>query len=744
MSRRLKQIISESGYLGLIKRLKTRVIREQNMMLHSIRDAFLGTYKTYEQNSILNRLLNVDDLEPLRHVSHIPVEVINHYLNHRFDLLGSGWVKIFYGMHCHGLEQYRFEMGHQIEIDRHGHWLKGRINQSNLLRAQKIWSTVDPAYKPIDWQLDFKSGYRWSEKTWSKKIKFGHKLGVDVKVPWELARMQHLPQLALSCFHNKLDSKQIKNEFQNQVLDFIATNPPGYGVNWVCPMDIAIRAANCLLARDLFLASGATFPVSFEKILAQSMYEHGLYVVENLEWNSLRANHYLANITGLAYIAAYLPSNEEIDTWLAFAVQELIIEVDRQFYNDGGNFEGSTAYHRLSTEMVYYATALIVGLPKERLEKLKTYNHLLFKNKKGTPRLNPAPMSFHPFVKDKTSPFSKHYFQRLEKMAEFIIAITKPNNHISQIGDNDSGRFFKLAPEYQKISVKQAKETYANLSQYDGLLDDEYYFFEEQLNCTHIVYAGFGLFQRSDFADWLNSRNVSPVQVDAIMIRVIAGDLIPTSLSDKAPKEEKYVGNEEDFHSHIISLANASSPQIQKTEFSIEEGDLLEGLNRYIFPDFGLYIMKSKRLYLLIRCWLGHQQQPSSHRHHDQLTVELTIDGVDLIRDPGTYLYTPIPSERFMYRNSCSHFSPFGQSESKDNSYEHVFGFIRLEKVHLSYYGVKGFFAETIDHPQNKQLAIYLGNTFVLIYHSNNSEKSNGSTIKKEPSFSNGYGIKLR
>ena len=53
-------------------------------------------------------------------------------------------------------------------------------------------------YEPIDWQVDFKSGYRWSEKTYYKFIKYGHKLGVDIKVPWELSRMQYLIQLALA------------------------------------------------------------------------------------------------------------------------------------------------------------------------------------------------------------------------------------------------------------------------------------------------------------------------------------------------------------------------------------------------------------------------------------------------------------------------------------------------------------------------------------------------------------------
>ena len=44
--------------------------------------------------------------------------------------------------------------------------------------------------------------------------------------------------------------------------------------------------------------------------------------------------------------------------------------MDFQFFDDGGNFEYSTAYHRLSMEMVFFATSIILGIPKERVCQL--------------------------------------------------------------------------------------------------------------------------------------------------------------------------------------------------------------------------------------------------------------------------------------------------------------------------------------------------------------------------------------
>jgi len=77
--------------------------------------------------------------------------------------------------------------------------------------AIKIIELISPDYNLIDWQLDFRSGYRWSEKFESNKIKIGNVKGADIKVPWELARFQHLPLLALFYSQNP-DLETVKAE----------------------------------------------------------------------------------------------------------------------------------------------------------------------------------------------------------------------------------------------------------------------------------------------------------------------------------------------------------------------------------------------------------------------------------------------------------------------------------------------------------------------------------------------------
>ena len=301
--------------------------------------------------------LQVPPLDTLgRRLQHIGW-LASQYLGHRFDLLGSGWVEVRHGMACLGLEGIRFP------ADRFaGPESRDLISIANRSESERIRSLIGPDYEPIDWQLDFKTGFRWSESTWYRDIRYGDIRGADVKVPWELGRLQHLPQLAIAATLARSDgdgvlAEQLARQFQDQVLDFVAANPPRFGVQWAMTMDVAIRAANLLLAWDIFRAAGVSFDIEFMREFSRSAFEHGSHIATNLEWSShLRSNHYLADVVGLLFVAAYLPASTLTDAWLLFATRELLAEVQNQFLADGGNFEGSTCYHRLSAEMATWVS----------------------------------------------------------------------------------------------------------------------------------------------------------------------------------------------------------------------------------------------------------------------------------------------------------------------------------------------------------------------------------------------------
>lgn len=639
-----------SSLVRFLGKASRKVFREVSNQIHFQRDRNRSTFGMTISGDLCHYFspLPVEALKSFRDQIRY---LCNHYLAHRFDLLGSGWVQVFHGIECAGVEDFCYNTLPTPKIDTGGKWLKGRINRANLPESQHIWQLVNPNYVPIDWHLDFKSGYRWSENRWYRFIPYGHLPGVDIKVPWELARAQHLPQLAwayalASAGEPKFVAPEhYMAEFRNQVLDFIATNPPRFGVNWSCTMDVAIRIVNWLVTYDLFCAYGAEFDADFRQQLTRSAFQHGTHIVHNLEWHAeWRSNHYLANVVGLLFVSAYLPRSPHTDCWLAFAAQEIASELIAQFNPDGSNFEASTSYHRLSAEMTVYATALLRGLPPQKQAAFHEYRYDLY----AFPRpLSPAPLNLETL-------FSPTHWARLEKMAEFSFHIAKPSGHVPQIGDNDSGRFVKLFPCFQALTTAEAQTKYLTLDRYVKLPDQDLYLDEDVLDHRHLLAAVNGLFGRSDFTKRVGSTGY---QVETHVVHQLARQrILPSYKEPTAPSEAEQVHIGSQWASQITQLSIRYQPR--KFEIRIPVSDLRVGLVTYGYPDFGLFVYRSPQIHLAIRCGQIGQHGNGGHAHNDQLSIELNVYGVDWITDPGTYVYTPLPVRRNEYRSVQAHFAP--------------------------------------------------------------------------------------
>ncbi len=596
------------------------------------------------------------------------------FLEHRFDLLGSGWVQVKHDMVCHGVEGHRYEMGSIGPIDAEGHWLEGRINSSNLSEAQRIWSLTDKNYVPIDWHLDFKSGYRWCEATWYLDVPYGHRPGLDIKVPWELARMQHLPQFAFAyglsrCGQTGFALPEIYvREFRNQVLDFMATNPPRFGVNWACTMDVGIRVANWLVAYDLFRSYGIAFDDAFEAEFRRSVYEHGNHITHNLEWaQDGRGNHYLADIVGLLFVAAFLPTTKETAAWLAFAIRELVREVEYQFTPEGSNFEGSTSYHRLAAEMVVYATALVLGLPAEKKAVWSAISPQPSYRPGGG---NVFPLALYPLDgKGALSPFPPWYIERLEKMGEFTRSLIKPDGSVPQIGDNDSGRFLKLQPDYHTMKVSEAKAGSYTLRDCINLPDDSIYWDENHLDHRHLPAVTNAVFEGYDIAPHRCGGGVE------------AGLVSELTKGVRFPFHKKR--DEMTAVKGSTALVVSRPPQ--------------EGVRLHAFAEFGLYLYRSEDIYLLIRCGSIGQGGRGGHAHNDNLSFELNVRGRDFLIDGGSYLYTPFPRIRNDFRSTRVHNTlAWGQREQNtwDEGLTGLFWMRNQARARITHCGSDGLSGE--------------------------------------------------
>jgi hypothetical protein len=652
------------------RRVQGRLLREMRTSKEMLLAVTQSTFSTAASETLNWRCDFVNATRLLHIKSHSPdhAEMVSqqakNFLDHRFDLLGSGPVVVAHGITCIGLEGHRFPAEAAVNPDRYGNWLRGRINSKNLPEASRIWATVDPAYRPIDWQLDFRSGFRWNERSWHRQIKFGRHLGEDVKVPWELARMQHLPVLALAAHYARNETAGFRppqdygHEVRNQILDFIASNPPGFGVNWACPMDVGIRIANILIACDLLHAAGYELDDSIKAILCSSVRSHARHLATNLEWSpQFRANHYFANIVGMLFCAAYLQRDEESNLWLHFSALELLSEAERQFHEDGGNFEASVCYHRLSGEMLLWGLALLDGLPEEQYAILTTQRDWVGP---CPPRRKLSPLPMHPIPgSSRMGPVPHWCRERVSAIATFTRTATRPDGCVTQFGDNDSGRFFVLAGIEQTRSRGDPMSPLWSLD-HSGLLNA----------CAAFL-------------------GDTPTTVEAEILQGLSGRL-PTGYNKDRHLKSPATGDEADWRKFRALAEQCSAKNKHRCEFSASSG-LIENLSLSAFRDTGFYFMRSSRLYIMIRCGRIGLAGLGAHDHCDQLAIELIIDGIDRVRDPGSYLYTPLPKKRNAYRSVTAHHAPRSGEREPTDLTRGIFDLRGAPAGECLYFGSRGF-----------------------------------------------------
>lgn len=213
---------------------------------------------------------------------------------------------------------------------------------------------------PPDWHTDPSSGHRWEPIAPANSLDLmTHDSPADVRVVWELNRCHHA--VALGMAWRASGNDRYPATFASLVIDWLATNPLGCGVNWACAMEVAIRAVNWLFACALMQEALST---AFVRELLGALLTHGRYIRANLELASVTTNHYLADLSGLAILGLALPGGEP-RRWWRFARRELAREFRFQVYPDGVDFEASTCYHRLATELLDLPVRLaeIAGSP---------------------------------------------------------------------------------------------------------------------------------------------------------------------------------------------------------------------------------------------------------------------------------------------------------------------------------------------------------------------------------------------
>lgn len=516
------------------------------------------------------------------------------FINHYYDILGSGWINNSY-------DSNRLEYLRKIQ--------------------KKVHSRVDADYLPHDWHKDAKSGFVWSDTIFCKdalKV-VGNVPNLEIKYPWEFSRFYHLPILAIGSRQKKLYT----NEIKNQLIDFYYSNPVGLGVNWSCTMDVGIRIHNILVALSLYEPSEKN--KEFDILVSNLILDHGNFIYSFLENKSTpNNNHYLANLLGLISIAYFTEVSEKTIKWAVFAYREFIKEFNIQFNPDGSNFEGSSCYHALSTEMYILFTAYTLGLSEPIKESILSQN-------------------------ESRELFDETYITKLSKSVQFIKDLSFANNEIAQIGDNDSGFIFKLTNNGKMYSNGFEMNLFENLkiSSFKSTGQD---YWDENLLCKNYLADRYsGLFTTTD----LNNQSFLSIEKQYI-VSITKNNILPSHCIDFSPAVS---GNK-------IEL---NQLKYKKSHVFTTDFDLSHGVRLFNYPHFGVCGFKATNFELIFSYSKNGLHGKGGHAHNDKLSFGLSINDEVIFSDPGTYLYHPSPEWRNYFRSTKSHNTIFVENIEQNN-----------------------------------------------------------------------------
>lgn len=281
-----------------------------------------------------------------------------------------------------------------------------------------ILGSRDQCLMVMPWHSDFRLRYQnpdgdylFDKNLFYKDftIHFGltDRLIKDIKVPWELSRCTHF--YVLGAAYEKGHNPVYAQAFADYVKDWLDENPFLLGPNWVCPMDVGIRAFNWVWAFHFFKDAPELDQAFWERFVC-SLYDHLFYLENNWELYEKTSNHYLSDLLGyyaLTWFFADLKHFQKSATWCH---REFLKEFEKQVFEEGTDYEGSTSYHKLVTEIFYH--------------------FYLLSQEHGSG----VPISF---------------VEKLKKMFTFIDWCTVSDGNLVKIGDDDSGKIlhYSITPQ---------------------------------------------------------------------------------------------------------------------------------------------------------------------------------------------------------------------------------------------------------------------------------------------------------
>lgn len=202
---------------------------------------------------------------------------------------------------------------------------------------------------PIDWQKDYKIGFRWTP-AYFRDIEYNNpERPSDVKMAWELSRLQWAIPLGQAWL---LTGDERYPMAAKTLLDeWIDANPYAGSVNWSCTMEVALRIFTWTWFFHVFQNACSWSDEAFRIKFLTALLLHAEFTERHIESSDINGNHFTADAAGLVIAGLFFGEGKDAERWASIGWDELERELPLQVPADGVDFEASTAYHRLVLEL---------------------------------------------------------------------------------------------------------------------------------------------------------------------------------------------------------------------------------------------------------------------------------------------------------------------------------------------------------------------------------------------------------
>lgn len=247
----------------------------------------------------------------------------------------------------------------------------------------------------------------------------------EIKYLWELNR--HLELVTLAQAWHVSRQPRYAHACCELLQSWFDQCPYPLGVNWTSSLEHGIRLVNWAVAWQLLQTSPVFSQPERQEFIARwrvSVYQHCHFISNHHSRHSSANNHLLGELGGLLVASLTWPCWPESRRWADRAHQEFAAQCLLQTFPDGVNCEQAAWYHHEVADMM-----LIVGL----------------------------------FARANGRDFDAGYWQRLERMLEFIASIMDVAGHVPAFGDADDAVLVRFC-------AAQSMNVYRSLLAAGGLL----------------------------------------------------------------------------------------------------------------------------------------------------------------------------------------------------------------------------------------------------------------------------------